>query len=277
MGRATTRTRPGGRAAASGATWKGDSMGTTRRLSRGAAALASSLVCASLAAGCVSTAEFRKLEYEVNRLKGGGRASGPQLADTAAELEALRERVARLEGRIEVVEHQAEQLAEGARGARPGTPGGGPRAGAAEGEEQFAGSPEEVQAYRAAHAAWRSGDLAACIDRFGGFLQTYPASDHADDAAYWMADCHYREGDYKQAVLRFADVVQRYPTADKAPDALYRQGEALLRLGPKYGSAAETAFERLINEYPDSPRVAEARRQLELLGTGEGRGSGNEG
>jgi TolA-binding protein len=92
-----------------------------------------------------------------------------------------------------------------------------------------------------------------------------------------MADCHYREGDYKAAVLRFADVVQRYPAADKAPDALYRQGEALLRLGPKYGSAAETAFERLINEYPDSPRVAEARRQLELLGPAEGGGSGNEG
>ena len=65
--------------------------------------------------------------------------------------------------------------------------------------------------------------------------------------------------------------------SDKAPDALYRQGEALLRLGPKYGSAAETAFERLINEYPDSPRVAEAKRQLELLGPAEGGGAGNEG
>ena len=91
-----------------------------------------------------------------------------------------------------------------------------------------------------------------------------------------MADCHYREGDYKAAVLRFADVVQRYPAGDKAPDALYRQGEALLRLGPKYGDAAHTAFERLINEYPDSPRVAEAKRQLELLGPGGGEGQ-NEG
>jgi tol-pal system protein YbgF len=169
-------------------------METGTRLRR-TVALAAALLSAGFASACVSTAEFRKLEYEVNRLKGGTRA----------------------------------------------------------------------------------GDLGACIDRFRGFLQTYPASDHADDAAYWMADCHYREGDYKAAVLRFADVVQRYPAADKAPDALYRQGEALLRLGPKYGSAAETAFERLINEYPDSPRVAEARRQLELLGPAEGGGSGNEG
>ena len=251
-------------------------MGTRMRWRRGAAT-AAALVCAGLASACVSTAEFRKLEYDVNRLKGGARAGGgTQLADTAAELQALREQVASLEGRIEVVEHQAAQALEASRGSRGGG-GATPRSGAEGGEDQFAGSPEEVQAYRDARAAWRAGDLEACIDRFRGFLQTYPASDHADDAAYWMADCHYREGDYKAAVLRFADVVQRYPAADKAPDALYRQGEALLRLGPKYGSAAETAFERLINEYPDSPRVAEARRQLELLGPAEGGGAGNEG
>jgi tol-pal system protein YbgF len=250
----------------------------TRMLSRRTTVVAT-LFCAAFASACATTAEFRKLEYEVNRLKGGSRSgTGPQLADTAAELQALRDQVASLEGRIEVVEHQAAQALEGSRAQRgAGGAGTAQRGGGADAEDQFAGSPEEVQAYREARAAWRAGDLGACIDRFGGFLQTYPASDHADDAAYWMADCHYREGDYKQAVLRFADVVQRYPAADKAPDALYRQGEALLRLGPKYGSAAETAFERLINEYPDSPRVAEARRQLELLGPAEGGGAGNEG
>lgn len=241
------------------------------------------LGAAALASACVSMAEFRKLEYDVNRLKGGGirqgAGGGTGAADTQAELLALREDIARLEGRLEVLEHRTAEAAEPSRGGqRDGgaAAGGAPRAGEAEGEDRFSGSPEEIQAYRDARAAWRAGDHQACIDRFRGFLQTYPTSDHADDAAYWMADCHYREGDYKAAVLRFADVVQKYPAGDKAADALYRQGEALLRLGPKYGEAAHTAFERLINEYPDSPRVAEARRQLELLGPGEPR-SGNEG
>jgi tol-pal system protein YbgF len=239
--------------------------------------------CAGLASACVSTAEFRKLEYEVNRLKGGGGArsgrgaGGADVADLQSQIESLREEVARLSGRVETVEHQAgEALSKSGSGRSGGGGGTGPRTGGGEGEEQFSGSPEEVQAYRDARAAWRANDHGACIDRFRAFLQTYPASDHADDAAYWMADCHYREGDYKAAVLRFADVVQRYPAGDKAPDALYRQGEALLRLGPKYGDAATTAFQRLINEYPDSPRVAEAKRQLELLGPGGGEGP-NEG
>ena len=254
-------------------------MGTRNGWRRGAVT-ATLLATALGASACVTMAEFRKLEYQVNRLKGGGAGGGggTQHADTALEIQALREQIASLEGRIEVTEHQVAEALEAVRAGRGGggETGGSPR-GNGNGEDQFAGTPEEVQAYREARAAWRSGDLEACIDRFRGFLQTYPASDHADDAAYWMADCHYREGDYKAAVLRFADVVQRYPTGDKAPDALYRQGEALLRLGPKYGSAAETAFERLINEYPDSPRIAEAKRQLELLGPAPGGGSGNEG
>ena len=124
----------------------------------------------------------------------------------------------------------------------------------------------ELGAYREAYNTWRTDDYGACIDRFREFLQTYPSSEYADDAAYWMADCYFKQGDYQTAILRFDDVAGRYPTSGKAPEALYRQGEALLRLGPRYGKAARRAFERVINEYPNSARVEEARRQLELIG-----------
>jgi len=226
-------------------------------------------ICVLWLGGCVSVAEFRKLEYEVNKLQGEGApaASGgdaTQVADLAAEVEGLRGDLAALEGRVEVAEHRAAEALGQARTARVEADGGSP-AGEA---EPFGGSPEEVEAYRAARAAWSGGDLEGCIDRFREFLQTYPTSDHADDAAYWMADCHFKQGDFKTAILRFDDVVGRYPTGDKAPEALFRQGEALLKLGPNYGKAAEKAFERLINEYPESSRVTEARRQLDLLGAG---------
>jgi TolA-binding protein len=83
-----------------------------------------------------------------------------------------------------------------------------------------------------------------------------------------MAECHYKQGDYKSAILRFDDVVARYPEGDKSADALYRQGEALLKLGPGYTKAASKAFERVVKEYPSSPRADEAKRQLDLLGPG---------
>jgi TolA-binding protein len=80
-----------------------------------------------------------------------------------------------------------------------------------------------------------------------------------------MADCYFKQGDYQTAILRFDDVAGRYPNSGKAPEALYRQGEALLRLGPRYGKAARKAFERVINEYPKSERAEQAARQLELI------------
>lgn len=262
--------------------------------------------------GCVTVAEFRKLEDEVGQMRRGGGGGGARVADLRTQLDALDRRIAKLEGRVDESRHTADQALEEARRARqeaagvpPGTsldgapsdgtasspeatlpgeagaaaaPGGAAEAAAVAsgaapsartdpGESaQNGASVQEVSAYREAHAAYRGGDYDACIDRFRRFLQTYPTSPYADDSAYWMAECHFKKGDYKSAILRFDDVVARYPEGDKSADALYRQGEALLKLGPNYAKAAGKAFERVIAEYPSSPRAGEAKKQLELLG-----------
>jgi tol-pal system protein YbgF len=248
----------------------------------------------ALTTGCVTVAEFRKLDREVLDMKrrAAGSASGERIADLAAQVDSLEREIAGIEGRLEVAEHNVEMALREARSARAesasaGTPAGTPATDANAGttenaapepvappespgavELEGAGASAEVEAYRFAYAAWRSGDHEACIDRFRDFLQTYADSAYADDAAYWMADCYFKHGDYKTAVLRFDDVAARYPTGNKAADALYRQGEALLRLGPGYGKAAGKAFERVLREYPDSARAPEAKRQLDLLGSG---------
>ncbi|MCP5066659.1 MAG: tetratricopeptide repeat protein [bacterium] len=289
-------------------------------------------------AGCVTVAEFRKLEYEVNRLKtqDGPVGDRARVADLSAELDGLRSQLSQLEGRVEVGEHDARRALEEAEAARreasaaPGAPGGYPPAGSAPYPDGGTPSPgtyppanapgpgaypsgsppgsgayppgsppdsganppgaapaaglspspggptpgagraarEELQAYRSGYDAWRTDEATVCVDRFRAFLQTYPSSAYSDDAAYWMADCYFKQGDYQTAILRFDDVASRYPTSDKAAEALYRQGEALLQLGPRYGQAAKKAFERVINEYPDSRLAREAKRQLRMLSAG---------
>jgi tol-pal system protein YbgF len=234
------------------------------------------LLLVATASGCVTLAEHRKLERAVRDLQ---QAQGPgpdreRLADLGARITEVEQSIARVEGRLEVAEHKADEALNEAHSARAdaaaaaaGVQGG--TAKASESEEVEEGvSSDELRAYHAAYGLWRSGDAAGCIDRFRNFLQTYPSSAYADDAAYWMADCYFKQGDFKTAILRFDDVVNRYPTGNKAADALYRQGEALLRLGPGYGNAAGKAFERILNEYPDSARAAEAKRQLEILRSG---------
>lgn len=290
-----------------------------------------------LLGGCATTAEFRKLEREVHRLKKDEAAAGSSnavQADLLTQIEALEREVQILQGRLDVTEHRSlqalEEAQEARRAAARATTGQAPQLVPPTGEfategviseaeataqppaiapapvtppaAQPAPSPgaaatapttpkgqgvldalaadpelaaaadgkvttaEELQAYRNAYAAWRSGDTQTCIDRFRQFLQTYPPSGYADDASYWMADCYFKQGDYKTAIVRFDDVVRTYPKGNKAADALYRQGESLLKLGPGYSKAASKAFERVIKEYPDSPRVEEAKQQLEILG-----------
>jgi len=242
-----------------------------------ARSIAGMLALAALPAltGCVSLAEFRKLQYEVRQMKAGGGGGPQRLADVSSEIEAQNEKITQLEGRLEVAEHQTQEALEEAKKARlAATQGaaGGPAAGAS--EDPTAGLPpeasasEEVRSYRAAYDAWRSDDHQQCIDRFGQFLQSFPTSQYADDASFWLADCYFKQGDLKAAILRFDDVATRYPKSEKASEALYRQGEALLKLGPNFGKAAEKAFDRVVKEYPDSRRAEDARQQLKLLGAG---------
>ncbi len=226
------------------------------------------LVCA-LPLGCATVAETRKLEYEVNKMRSGSGLAeqGKRIAELSAELESLRAEVAELRGRTELAEHSAQQAVSDAHAARQASavqPGPAPDAGDPAPTEGPAS--EELALYREAYDAWRTNDHATCVDRFGRFLQSFPSSKYADDAAFWLADCHYRQGDLKTSVLRFDEVATRYPDSDKAPEALFRQGEALLQMGPQFSKAAQKAFQRVIDNYPSHKRAQDARERLAIIG-----------
>lgn len=225
------------------------------------------------AVGCATPAEMRKLDNRVRALESGSGKRGTgrdRVAELGTEVEELRHAVDGLSGRLDEIDRQVKQALEEARAARSEANGPGGAAASAP-EASAGGAPtgetlsQEVQSYRAAHTRWREGDAAGCVDLFGKFLQTYPASEYADDATYWLADCYFKQGNFSAAVLRFDDVARQYPSSDKAADALYRQGEALLRMG--HGTAAGNAFEKVLRDYPNSSRAPEAKRQLQLLGS----------
>jgi len=246
-------------------TWK-----LADRRTRRALALAFALSLSGVA--CVTPAEFRKVQNRVTDLEraGGKNAEGQRIADFGTQIDALQHQLQELQGKVEVAQHRADQALDEARAARTeaSKPGGSasattPEVGAA---ANASDSSQEMQDYRAAYAEWRAENAAGCIDRFTKFLQTYPSSEHADDATYWLADCYFKQGNFSAAVLRFDDVARQYPKGNKAADALYRQGEALLRMG--HAKAAGNAFEKVLRDYPDSARAPEAKKQLALLGAG---------
>jgi len=247
--------------------------------------------------GCVTQGDFLRLEEKVAaHHQPGNEDPDPfsRIAQLSAEVDVLRQEVRDLQGELELARKESsEALAQAglvrtalaqesaaagqATGADAGGQGGDASGGVAgavagPGEGVAPSRDEELQGYQQALDAWRQDEFDACIDRFTAFLQNYPASGYADDAAYWLADCTYKKGEFKRAVVRFNAVVSVYPESPKAPDALYRQGESLLKLGPKFHEAARTVFRRVQSDYPDSERARESAEQLERLGPGSAAG-----
>lgn len=246
--------------------------------------------------GCVTQGDFLRLQERVATLhQANSNQPDPfaRIAKLSADVEALRQEVRDLQGELDLARKEAADalvevrrtrsaLADSAvtpealAGAAAGPGSGGATAGGdggvaalADPTRQDSSSPDqELAGYQSALEAWRQDDFTGCIDRFTTFLQNHPTSGYSDDAAYWLADCTYKNEEYKRAVVRFNAVVSVYPDSPKAPDALYRQGESLLKLGPKFHEAARTVFKKVQKDYPDSERATEAARQLERLGAG---------
>jgi tol-pal system protein YbgF len=244
---------------------------------RGAVAAAAGL---ALTAACITPVEFRSLEREVaalseERAAGQGAQQDTRLAELGAQLLDLERETAALRGEVEEVRHlAAEALAraiehEKKSAAAPRTPAPVP------GEPDPGDSPVavEVAEYEEAFRLYRSRDYPGAIDRFKGFLQNYPDSEYADNALFWIGECWFKLEDYEQAVLTFDEVAKTYPDGNKVADAHYRQGIALMEIGRRtqqektYNAAAREIFEKIVNQYPNSDRVPEARRQLEKLGS----------
>ena len=261
------------------------------------------LILLALSAGCVTQGDFLRLEEDVASMKRSGRTGADpfaRIAQLSSDMDVLRQEIRDLQGELELARKEAADALTEVRKTRTavaqssiGRTGGGAAAsdysGGSSGSDGLGaypsdavdsgtlssgaagGSPDqELATYQKALDTWRTDDFQGCVDQFTGFLQVYPSSSYSDDAAYWLADCTYSTREYKRAVVRFNAVVNVYPDSPKAPDALYRQGESLLKLGPRFQDAARTVFKRVQKEYPDSPRAAEAKRQLETIGAGAG-------
>lgn len=242
--------------------------------------------------GCVTQGDFLRLKERVaEHQQATSNEPDPfaRIAQLSSDVEALRQELRDVQGELELARKEAADalvevrrtrtaLAESGAEASSADPEVGAEAGdesepiAAALAESRAGSgaspDQELAGYQEALDAWRQDDFVGCIDLFTSFLQKHPTSGYSDDAAYWLADCYYKNDEFKRAVVRFNAVVSVYPDSPKAPDALYRQGESLLKLGPKFHKAARTVFKKVRKDYPESERAAEAARQLERLGAG---------
>ena len=126
-----------------------------------------------------------------------------------------------------------------------------------------AGDPDEL--YEAAQAALRRGSVGTARAGFEEFLRANPQHRLAADAQYNIGQSYEQGRDPAGAITAYGRVVELYPTSGRAPAALLRMGR--LELGRGNRTEARARFNQIVQRYPRAPEVADARSELQRLGT----------
>jgi len=97
---------------------------------------------------------------------------------------------------------------------------------------------------------------------FSRVLTEAPQSEWADNAQYWRGECFYGLQNHRQALIEFTKVFV-YPETEKADDAQLKAARCYAALGEQ--ERALSAYQKLLDEYPDSEYAAAARSEMRQL------------
>ncbi|MCB2188359.1 MAG: tol-pal system protein YbgF [Deltaproteobacteria bacterium] len=242
--------------------------------------------------------KVRDLDKKINDLTGQMSSSQAPQAEMLTDMDSLRQEVMRLNGKVEELTHQVNQLTQGG-GAAGGqvedrltrleaylglakeTAAAAPVAGGARtvagssstpppagGSQAPAAPPAPVKetpqaAYNLALKLHKEKSYQASRDRFEDFMRKYPDSNLVGHAQFWIGENYFDEKRYEEAILAYNQVIKRYSNSPKAPAALLKQGMAFQALGDK--RTAAIVFNKLIKSYSKTSEAKTAQTLLKKL------------
>ena len=138
--------------------------------------------------------------------------------------------------------------------------------------ERYASIPETSEYYERAllliaNSHVKEGDKEGAINYYNTILDKLADADNRSLAEIKLADLLRAEKRFEEAAVQYQAVVDGNPTGEYADDALYLVGICYYEVAPEKPERladAETAFKRVITDYPDSPNLAEAYYGLAL-------------
>jgi TolA-binding protein len=109
----------------------------------------------------------------------------------------------------------------------------------------------------------REGKFADAVSLLENASEQNQSSDNAGPILFWLGVAHDGLLDNKGALRAYAESVSLHPKSHRAPSSLLRQFEVFVRLGDK--KTAQLTLRKLIDDYPKSPEVVEAKERLRQL------------
>lgn len=121
----------------------------------------------------------------------------------------------------------------------------------------------DQESYVAAKQAFDQGDFKAARSAFEAIIKDFPKSEHADNAQFWIGEIYYREKWYEKAILEYQKVIENYPKGNKVPASLLKQAFAFISLGDKANS--RLILKELSQKYPKTNEGKIALQKLKEL------------
>lgn len=119
--------------------------------------------------------------------------------------------------------------------------------------------------FRAANEDYVRGRYDLAILGFRDYLKRYPNTELASRSQYWIGECYLGQQNYAQAVEEFQKLLDIYPQSPKVPSALYKQSLAYLELGRE--DKALRALETISSQFPTTTEAGHAAERLKTLTT----------
>jgi tol-pal system protein YbgF len=103
-------------------------------------------------------------------------------------------------------------------------------------------------------------DYEAALAGFRLFLELHRGNRLASSAQYWVGECEFRLGRYREAAASFERVIERYPKSQKVAGATVKKAMVYEKLG--LANESRILLERVIVQFPGSPEADLARKAL---------------
>jgi TolA-binding protein len=207
-------------------------------------------------------AKLRELQHVLDQatavLKRGS-------ADVGAQVEQMREQVAKLEGETAELRHRQELLDQQFMAQRT------------QFDEQFSKmkpgakemiDPAQIPAdstahYRAAYEAYQAADYDKARGLWREYLNRYPSDAKAGDAQYWIGATYTQQNKPATALGEYRKVIAEHAKSNAVNVALYGMADAFYRLHAC--TDAKSALQALIKRKPDAALGDRAKKLLRDL------------
>ena len=128
---------------------------------------------------------------------------------------------------------------------------------------QYDNSENEKKEFESSFELLRKGDYVSAEIALREHINSFPNGPYTDDAKFWLAESLFSQNKYNEALEIFNQIINQYPDSEKMMESILKSGFSHQALGNL--SAAESIFQRVIRDYPNSSASSLAEERLNKM------------